>query len=578
MQIASARRAVARGPFFYILPSLAILVPDTFQERQLLWFVSAFLDDELLGTEAERLFVRFTSSSHRSVLIDILCRRAHNSRKGLALFFRHFPGEKPPIPIAKTLLRWRALDPENPALMEALATCIALAREDRWPRFLRWCLSDEEASVSAGAAILLYERGETRLNIVGSALLNALHDGGYVRRAEQILSDLVGSRGEKGVRWLAWHMAARRGRNGGHSGYWRVLLKHLDPEGEDSPDILAGCAVAIGPFLLARYPEVRDGLQRLLTGPRETDFRKAMRAGLTDPDPEVRHGCGSILITCDPCGEADALFVVVATRTGITMMSHEWEPFCLSLAFGPSVLENLHSRLGRMGHEARAFALAILRRNSFPLTPAEQEALFGHMLEVGNWSLGAGDGKETGFESEEGFQYLRRQVASPTTTASHRSAERLLALFESRMSPEEEAMCWSRLCSGGSCNPHILRDQIVRVLRDPIYRNLLGATFEDVARGLGHTSLLEHVAGACSDASRWRDVVWKLLYEWHGLSLEVEDWAAPSRSTPSRSARRQHISCRTRESGRPIGAKVATGWRSSPTNSPRSHRGKYRKC
>jgi hypothetical protein len=514
---------VAGGLFAYILPSLAILAPDAFQERQMLWFVSAFLDDELLGAEAERLLTRFNSPPSHPVLIDILCRRAHSSRTGLVLFFKLFPGERPPVPIAQGLLRWRALDPENQALAEALATCIRLAGEVRWPRFLRWCLSDEDSSVGAGAAILLHERGETRLNIVGSALLNALHDGGYVQRAEEILSDLIGQSGVEGVRWLAWHMAARGGHNGGHSGYWRVLLKHLDPSGEHSPAILARCAVAVGPFLLARYPEVRDGLQRLVTGPHGERFRKALRACLRDPDPEVRHGCGSILVTCDPRGEAEALFVVVATRSGITMMSHEWEPFCLSLAFGPSVLENLHSRLEWMGPEARAYALAVLGRHRVALTPAEQEALFGHLLEVRNWSLGSADGEKTGFESEEGFQYLRRQLASPATTSSDRSAERLLSLFGSRLSPEEEAKCWSRLCSGGSCNPHVLRDQMVRVLREPSYRALISASSEDVARGIGQTSLLEHVAGAASDANRWRDVVWKLLYEWHGLSFEVEE-------------------------------------------------------
>jgi len=514
---------VGGGLLVYVLPSLAILVPDEFQERQLLWFVSAFLDDELFGVEAERLLERLNSSSIRPVLIDILSRRAHNSRKGLALFFKFFPGEKPPIPIVYGLLRWRALDPENQALAQALTTCIALAGEERWPRFLRWCLSDEEPSVGAGAAILLYERGETRLNIIGSALLNALHDGGHVQRAEQILSDLVGQRGEEGVRWLAWHMAARRGYNGGHSGYWRVLLKHLDPAGQHSPAILAGCAVAIGPFLLTRYPEVRDGLQRLLNGPRGEEFRKSLRACLTDPDPEVRHGCGSILITSDPRSEAEALFVVVATRSGITMMSHEWEPFCMSLAFGPSVLDSLRSRIARMGREARAYALAILRRHRVDLTPTEQESLFGHLLEVGNWRLGSADGEKTGFESDEGFQYLRHQLASAPTKSTHQTAERLLSLFASRLSPEETAKCWSHLCSGGSCHPDVLRDQIVRVLRDSSYRALIGATFEDVARSLGHTSLLEHVASTVKDANRWRDVVWKLLYEWHGISFEVED-------------------------------------------------------
>lgn len=204
-------------------------------------------------------------------------------------------------------------------------------------------------------------------------------------------------------------------------------------------------------------------------------------------------------------------------------MSHEWEPFCLSLAFGPSVLENLRSRIGRMGHEARAYALAILRRHRVSLTPAELEALFGHLLEVGNWSLGAGDGEETGFESEEGFEYLRRQLASPATKSTQRAAERLLSLFESRLSLEEAAICRSHVCSDVNCNPHFLRDQMIQVLRDPAYRTLMGTTFEAVARGQGQTSFLEHVAAASSDTNRWRDVVWKLLYESRGLGFEFED-------------------------------------------------------
>jgi hypothetical protein len=511
------------GVFVYMLPALAILVPDAFQERQLFWFTSALLDDELLGAEADKVLTRSNSVSNRALLIDILCRRAASSRKGLVLFFKLFVGERPPVPIALGLLRRRALDPENEALAGALTMCVAAVGEERWLRFLRWCLSDPESSVAAGAAILLHERGETRLDIIGNALLNALHDGGYVRRAEDILSEIVGQRGEAGGRWLAWHMAARRGHNGGHSGYWRILLKHLDPAGEHSPDILAGCAAAVGPFLLPRYPEVRDGLQQLLNGSRGEDFRKALRAGLTAPDPEIRHGCGSILITCDPRGEPDALLAVVATRSGITMMSHEWEPFCLSLAFGQSLLENLHSRLERLGREGKAYALAILRRHKFPLAPREQEALFGHLLQVGNWALGAGDGQQTGFESEEGFQFLRRQLTSPATELSHRSAERLLTLFEARLSLEEVAKCHSRICCHGSCDPHFLKDQMVRVLHDPSYRELMSATFEDVARSLGQRPLLEHVAAAAGDANRWRDIVWKLLYEWHGLAFEIED-------------------------------------------------------
>jgi len=50
----------------------------------------------------------------------------------------------------------------------------------------------------------------------------------------------------------------------------------------------------------------------------------------------------------------------------------------------------------------------------------------------------------------------------------------------------------------------------------------MSTTFEDAARDLGRISLFEHVAAAYSDANRWRDVVWALLYEC-GIGFEVED-------------------------------------------------------
>lgn len=510
------------GLLVHVLPALAILVPDAFPENQRLWFLSALLDDELLGSEAERRLVKF-SSTHRTIVIDVLCRRAHSSRRAIALFFGLCPDEKPPIAIARALLRWRALDPENLSLAEALHTCVAKVGEGQWRCFLRWCLSDQESSVGGGAAILLHEQGEAGLGLLGTALLNALHDGGHIRRAEEILSGLVGTLGGKGVGWLADHMVERGERNGGHSGYWRILLQHLDLAGQDGPTILAGCAAAVGPYLLARHPEVRAGLHRHLTGLRENEFREALRARLSDPNRAMRHGAASILITCDPRSEAEALFIAVATRSRILSMEHEWESFCLSLAFGPGVLENLHSRIGRMGRASRAFALAILQRHGVALSPAEQDTLFGHLLELGNWNLGAVGGNETGFESEEGFQYLYRQLATLPMKSAQRVAGLLLSLFVSRLTPEEAAKCWCLVCSNSSCSPLVLSEQLVRVLQESDYRSLMANSFEAVAGHLGQTSLLERVAAASVDPTRWQEVVWELLHELAGLLHEVDD-------------------------------------------------------
>jgi len=510
------------GGLFNVLPTLAILVPDAFAEDQRLWYLSAFFEDVLFGAEVERQFVRANLPAKQALLVEIFCRRAASSRKGMALYFKLFPGRRPPYHIARGLLRWFAYAPENPQLGEALAACVKSVGEDHWAHFLRWCLTDEEASVAAGAAIQLYELGEARRRVIGDAILGGLHDGGYVRRAEQILSKLVGDAGEGGVRWLAAQMVERGGHNG-HSGFWRVLLRYLPPGAEWSPGLLAECAAAVGPFLLARYPEVRDGLQRLLSGEHAAAFRKALRARLTDPDLATRHGCGAILVTCDPGGEAAALFTVVAARWGVTYLSHEWEPFCLSLAFGPSALQYLHAGLARLGREARAFALAILRRNNYPFSPEDKLTLFASLLEVGNWSLASVNSEESEFASDAGHQYLLRQLEAPPTANSGRAAERLLALFEDRLSTEQQAKCWSRLCSSRWCGSGVIRNQFIKVLQDEDYRTRIAAYFADAAAIAGHTSLLEHVAATVTDAGRWRDVLWALIYEQSGFGFEMED-------------------------------------------------------
>ena len=52
--------------------------------------------------------------------------------------------------------------------------------DDRFHRFCRWYLFDADTALSAGAAIQLFDLGERRLALLGSPLIQALHDGGYI--------------------------------------------------------------------------------------------------------------------------------------------------------------------------------------------------------------------------------------------------------------------------------------------------------------------------------------------------------------------------------------------------------------
>ena len=514
---------VSTGLVLSMLPTLAILLPAEFDESQRFWFLSAFLEDQLFGEEATRLLTQGCTGAARPLVAEILCRRAEHSRKAAWLFASLFPGERFPARIARALMRWHALVPEDRSVAAAVEACATVAGDTAWLRFVRWCLSDPDHGVVGGAAVLLHERGEAPLVTLGEPLLHALHDGGYVRSAEGILSELVARAGPQGLQWLVSHMAHRQGLDGGHSGWWRILLHHLDPEAAESPDLLARAVAAVGPYLLPRYPEVRDGLNRLLSGPTGERFRATLSRRLVDLDPRIRHGAASVLITHDPRGEAQALTVLVGMRDDFDRFDHEWDPFCLSLSFGPTVLEHLHSRLGTFDKEGRAFALALLRRHLYRLTSAEEEELFGHLLGRRGWSLEGEGGERTAFESEEGYRYLLRQLDAPAGERSGRAAGRLLERFQSRLSPQQEAKCWGHSCMLRLYNPEVLQQQVRRVLEDDAYRDRVRGTFEEAARHLGHPSLLEHAAGAATDPERWRDVVWALLCEDRGIGMEVED-------------------------------------------------------
>jgi hypothetical protein len=395
--------------------------------------------------------------------------------------------------------------------------------EAAWSRFLRWSLTDGDHAVAAGAALLLHQAGEKRVQVLREVLLNALHDGGYVRRAEEVLSTLLAQDRDRSLRWLAHHLGKSQGLNGGHSGWWRILLSLLDADAPDGPDILRGCMAGVGPFLLARYPEVRDRLSRLLSGASGERFRKALREQLWHPDPQVRHGTASVLLTCDPAGEGEALFVTVAGRGRLLSYDHEWEAFCLSLAFGSTVLEGLHGRLDRLHRAGRALALVILRRHHHPLSAQEQEELFGHLLELGNRSLASsvvGDADRT---PDEWFRFLRRRLEQPVDDRGRRAADWLLRGFQQKLSPEETGRCRVWSCLGNLYDPSLLEEETARILTDEVYRTGLRSILDDAARFLGHPSVLERVSAAATAPEAWQEVLWDLLCDDKLFFLETED-------------------------------------------------------
>ena len=450
------RPHIAAGTFQLIdvIPLLALIVPDAFDLGEKLWLCGKFLGQGPFAPRTEQYLRGAFESGHSALTNDVLIKRArqgYESAASCAWLWVKFNDKRPPIAIVKTLVRARGSSRPDADLDECIDHCIRRIGQQSWEALLRWCLFEGDSHLAAGAAIELYNRGERRLPVLGEPLLGALHDGAYVRRAEEILSILIRHGGAKAVTWLAKHIAAMKNdMTGAHSGWWRIFLSELSHLGDDGPQLLVKSIGGIGCFLLPRYPEVRHLFRDLLTGVRGTDYRNALRERLDDINPAVRHGAAMALVVCDPTNESTALEVVVRSKSRESHGSwHEWERFCLSLSFGPSVLAYLESKLPTFDSSAEVFALAILNRNSIKLDPKRYERLVRGLLHLEHWALDPEEPKLSVLANSASFEPLVKAVETEINRDATRAAEKLLQYHSEKLTVPLHAKCASLAIAGG---------------------------------------------------------------------------------------------------------------------------------
>lgn len=363
-----------------MIPLIALLIPDDFELEDRLWFIATSLGDEFFTARAEQLLEAAYKTGHTAVVNDMLVKHAQkgveNAAFAACLWLKLNEDELPSSEIMKALVQ--AYGSPRPYLRfrYCIDQCAERVGKQRWEVFLLDSLNDKDDHLAAGAALCLRDIGEGNLASLGKALLEALHDGAYVRLAEEHLSHLVHEGGEEAVEWLAGHITKMDRKWGGHSGWWRIFLAELPQLGDRGPQLLAGCVGAVDYLLLPRYPEVRQAFRYLLGEPHGQEYRRTLRGLLNGNDGEKKYGAAMILVACEPGSESQALEVVVRQENPPSDMSrHEWLGFCMTLSFGPSVLANLQSKLSTLDTLAEEFALAILNRNGIQLDDQQRERL-----------------------------------------------------------------------------------------------------------------------------------------------------------------------------------------------------------
>jgi len=363
---------------------------------------------------------------------------------------------------------------------------------------------------AAGAVFVLNDAGERRLSVLGDALLQALHDGGYVAEAEKVLAELVKEEGDNGVRWLAARVAQNRGLLGAHSGWWRVLLSQIDRL-DDGPQILAECVGNMDWITLPRYPELREAFGRLLDGQRGKEFRAALRGQLHSLDPNIRRGASLILVATNPRTEAEALFTSIRARTNRREFNpSEWETFCLSLEFSPSVLLSLKSLLQSLDLQSRIVALVLLLKGGIDIDPCYRSELESELLGPYNWHLARDPTGQTALSGADSMARLIAQLDRPNSEIAERVADYLLTYCRSRLSPKTEAKCVAIKTKPG-LHWDNLDKLMIRIARDSHFAVVLKEACEELRSRAAHSCFLDRVLRANSDPSAWKDVVWAAL-------------------------------------------------------------------
>jgi len=504
-------QATGEGHFYGVLTKLSLLVPDAFTLEDRFWYQSLALDYRLFENFVKEQFLAAKESDDSARILNaILLHRSNESISAARLWLDWNLNVEPPYSVIQLALRCASKIEPSADEVQVVTQCRQRLGADKWMRFARWALTNEGSPVAAGAAKVLYEAGERRLAVLGDVAMKAMHDGGYVAAAEKILAELVVHNGNYGIRWVAYQVAVAEEWHGAHSGWWRVLLARIESI-DDGPALLAACVRNLGQYTLPRYPEVREGFARILDGQKGKLFRDALRGKLTSLDPNARRAAALILVTSNPHGEADALFVAVRSRAEAHNFDwYEWESFCLTLDFGPSVLASLKSKLNLLEPHSRALALVVLEKGGLQVELTYRAELMTTLSALGNWHLCREQAGQDVLGAESSFALLLEQLNWPKSDSAQRAAERLLDFHRTRLTPKDEAKCIA-LRHGTSSWTWELADMMRRVVREPDFAlNLLQAKNEICEKG-GRAPLLGLVAEAVIDNNKWKDVVWLLL-------------------------------------------------------------------
>jgi hypothetical protein len=491
-----------------VIPALAVLIPDAFDTQTRIRHSIRLLETPQFRDAAE-LLIRdeFQKGNQDDILgyfAEVLL--GGDSPQNAALLYLSLSQNRPASRLVRAILtQKRGRKPDRQHLHTSQKLKDLLGAEP-FARFCRWYLFDGDTMLSAGAAIELFDLGERRLALLSTALIQALHDGAYVPRAEEILATLIAEEGQGTAETLVTYISnAHRDSLGGHSGWWRLLFQSIRDPRLRGPELLVDCMRGVGEFLLSRYPEIRSSFRDLLLDPQSSRFRNALHSALNHAEPEIRHGAAMVLITSDPTNEAKALETVVNWKSRRHHgMWFEWEQFCLTLRFGPAVLSHLQSRLSLFSGESRIFALAILFQNGIELSDT-------HFQELTTGSLTSAFSSEilgAVAHADRIKKALRKVVDEGTEEPARKAAEILLGQPGEALDDEHRVRCMVLALDSNAWRNPEFASELDRLKEDPDYAALMTTESQRMIQRGFKRPLIDQIYEAERVPSLWEDLVW----------------------------------------------------------------------
>jgi hypothetical protein len=446
----------------------------------------------------------------QAALLRNMARQSEYGARCAGLWLESEPSKKPPKVVVETVLRsrgnWTGQFFEE-SIRQQLVERLGLAT---WLRLCKWELGNTDESVALGAALEMSAMRPDLGQLVDGIVLDSLHAG----RGAPSLEDTLRSSFSKEPRKHAIRLANRIADAGQRSwdsappAWWRLFLDLLASQKEEGPRLLAKAVSGIGQYVLARHPEVRRRLRALANSREASAYVAELERLLKLGTSAQRMGAAQVLV-CMGASLPDALLTSARAVAEPLSNMWEWERYCLSRKFPPTVLDAVLAGKAQLSEGPLRFVLALAVADGRTLAPEDVRLT----LMVGR----SGGLTDRLANTNEGFEFLVASIHGEDEKCASRAARLLLRFHGHRLAADDIACQILSFEPDGARIAFDLAQPYRRLLQDSTYRARVIEAGKDLATRFGRRLLLPALADAAGSDNAWANVLWSLFCESNSL-------------------------------------------------------------